>query len=94
MQSQSYLPDDLQLYLALVSLLREQGLACASMQIDCKQEGHSPQHWLSVTGTGQAKRLLRAKLEGHLGRGFDPDQPAWRFTLDEAWKLIDCCTVR
>ena len=46
-----------------------------------------------MTGIGPAKRLLRAKLEGHLGRDFDPDEPAWRFTLDEAWKLIDCCAV-
>ena len=46
-----------------------------------------------MTGIGPAKRLLRAKLEGRLGRDFDPDEPAWRFTLDEAWKLIDCCAV-
>ena len=93
MQAASTLPDDLQLYLALVGLLREHGLACASMQVDCRPQAQSGEPALSVTGTAEARGLLSPVLEREVGRRFDPDDEAWRVSLDEAWKVIDCCAV-
>jgi hypothetical protein len=89
MQPLSDLPDDLQLYLALVGVLREQGLACASMQVDCRADPGSVPPMLAVTGTPQAKSLLSPALERQLGRTLDPDKEAWRISLDEAWQIID-----
>jgi hypothetical protein len=93
MQAASNLPDELQLYLTLVSLLREHGLACASMQVDVKPQADSDPPALLVTGTPEARSLLSPTIARETGRRLDPQDEAWHIPLDEAWKLIDCCAV-
>jgi hypothetical protein len=93
MQAASNLPDDLQLYLALVGLLREDGLACASMQVDCRPQSSADGSAFLVTATAPARSLLAPRLESEVGRRFDPGQDGWLVSPDEAWKLIDCCAV-
>jgi hypothetical protein len=95
MEPASTLPDDVQLYLALVGLLREDGLACASMQVDCRPQpaDYSCESPLLVTATAPARSLLARRIERELGRSFDPEKGSWLVTRDEAWKLIDCCTI-
>jgi hypothetical protein len=88
----SNLPDDLQLYLALVGLLREEGLACASMQVDSRPHRECDSA-IEVTGTPQARSLLSPRIEREIGLRLDPGEDRWTLTLDEAWKLIDCCAV-
>jgi hypothetical protein len=93
MQAASTLPDELQLYLVLVGLLREKGLTCASMQVDCRPQNQSGESTLTVTGTAAARGLLAPVLEREVGRHFDPQDTTWRVSLDEAWKVIDCRAV-
>ena len=93
MQPASNLPDELQLYLALVGLLRERGLACASMQVDVKPHGDGSPAALLITGTPAARSLLSPVIARETGRLLDPDDEVWRIPLEEAWKLIDCCAV-
>jgi hypothetical protein len=93
MQPASNLPDELQLYLALVGLLRERGLACASMQVDVKPYGDGNPTALLITGTPAARSLLSPAIARETGRRLDPDDEVWRIPLEEAWKLIDCCAV-
>ena len=91
MEVASDLPDELQLYLALVAWLRERGLSCASMQVDCRRARDSES--LVVTGTPQARSLLSKPLEREIGRRFDPSHDTWLLAPDEAWRLIDCSPV-
>jgi hypothetical protein len=92
MEASSNLPDDLQLYLALVGLLREDRLACASMQVDCRAQDAAHDAFV-VTATPPARALLSRRIEREIGRRLDPEQDAWVVAGDEAWRLIDCCAV-
>jgi hypothetical protein len=63
------------------------------MQVDCRVQTDAEEHVLTVTGTTAAKGVLSPVLEREIGRRFDPGAAAWRISLNEAWKLIDCCAV-
>jgi hypothetical protein len=96
MEPASTLPDEVQLYLTLVGLLREDGLACASMQVDCRTQAEDPacESALVVTATPPARSLLAPRIERQLGRPFDPEEDGWLVSRNEAWQLIDDCAVQ
>jgi hypothetical protein len=77
-------PSELDLYLALVGLLRERSMHHADLQVDCATRPRGNDKEYLIYGTQDAKRALAQGLGKKLLRVFDPALTEWVLSAEEA----------
>lgn len=81
------LPEEVNLYLAAVGMLREQGVTDASRQVQCEVR-REPWEYV-IKASGAVRPVLVAQLQQALQRDFDVLQTHWALSPREANRLID-----
>jgi hypothetical protein len=77
-------PSELDLYLALVGLLRERSIHHADLQVDCATRPRGNDQEYLIYATRAARPFLAEGLGKKLRRVFDPAGNEWVLSAEEA----------